>query len=143
MNTAKVRVMQGLILVLFGASLILQGCGALLAGGAGAAAGAGGVAYVRGEAQSTYPASMDRTWNATLSALRDANMQVTDTERDGSQASIKAKAADDKSVNVALEPAGPGTTTVKVRVGTFGDEEVSRAIHQRIASRLGVAGARG
>ena len=61
MNRAQVRVAQGLVLVLFGATLILQGCGALAAGGAGAAAGAGTVAYVRGEAQSTYPASFDRT----------------------------------------------------------------------------------
>jgi uncharacterized lipoprotein len=138
MNTRKVRVLQGLILVLCGASLLLQGCGALLAGGAGAAAGGGAVAYVRGEAQSTYPASFDRTWNATMSALQDANMQVKDIERDGTKGTIKAAAADDKSVTVGVEQAGPGTTAVKVRIGTFGDEEASTALHRRIASRLGV-----
>jgi uncharacterized lipoprotein len=139
MNGAKIRAVQGLVLVLFGATLMLQGCGALLAGGAGAAAGAGTIAYVRGEAQSTYPASFERTWNATLGALQEANLKVQDTDQDGSQGTIKAVQADDKNVNVALEPAGPGTTSVKIRVGTFGDEETSRAIHQRIASRLGVA----
>jgi uncharacterized lipoprotein len=139
MNRAKVRVAQGLVLVLFGATLILQGCGALAAGGAGAAAGAGTVAYVRGEAQSTYSASFDRTWNATLGALQEAKLQVKDMEREGSQGTIKAMQGDDKTVTVALEPAGPGTTSVKIRVGTFGDEETSKAIHRRIASRLGVS----
>jgi hypothetical protein len=138
MNRAKVRVVQGLVLVLLGASLVLQGCGALLAGGAGAAAGAGTVAYVRGEAESTYAASFDRTWNAALGALRDADLQVKDTERDGNDGTIKAVRADDKDVTVTLESAGPGTTSVKVRIGTFGDEEASRAIHRQIASRLGV-----
>ena len=139
MHRARMRVVQGLMLVICGAALILQGCGALLAGGAGAAAGAGTVAYVRGEAQSTYPASFERTWNATLSALQEAKMQVQDMDREGSQGTIRAVQADDKDVAVTLEPAGPGTTSVKVRVGTFGDEEVSRAIHRRIASQLGVA----
>jgi uncharacterized lipoprotein len=139
MKRTKMRVVQGLVLVLFGATLLLQGCGALLAGGAGAAAGAGTVAYTRGEAQSTYPASFERTWNATMGALQEANLKVQDTDRDGSKGTIKAVQADDKNVTVGLEPAGPGTTSVKIRVGTFGDEEVSRAIHNRIASRLGVA----
>ena len=139
MKRTKMRVVQGLVLVLFGGTLLLQGCGALLAGGAGAAAGGGAVAYARGEAQSTYPASFERTWNATMGALQEANLKVQDTDRDGSKGTIKAVQADDKNVTVGLEPAGPGTTSVKIRVGTFGDEEASRAIHNRIASRLGVA----
>jgi hypothetical protein len=109
----------------------------LLAGGAGAAAGGGAVAYVRGESQSTYPASFERTWGATLSALQDNNLKVKDTERDGTQGTIKAAQADDTDVTVNLEQAGPGTTAVKIRVGVFGDEERSKAIHNRIASRLG------
>jgi hypothetical protein len=36
-----------------------------------------------------------------------------------------------------MKEAGPNTTTVKIRVGTFGDEEASRAINSRIAARLG------
>jgi Protein of unknown function (DUF3568) len=90
------------------------------------------------EGQTTYAASFDRTWNAALGALRDANLQVKDTERDGNDGTIKAVRADDKDVTVALESAGPGTTSVKVRIGIFGDEEASKAIHRQIASRLGV-----
>jgi uncharacterized lipoprotein len=134
----KAAVVYGLLLMLLGGGLILQGCGALVAGGAGAAAGGTGVAYVRGESRSTYPASFDRTWAATLAALQDARLTVTDTQRDGTQGTIKAKQADDTNVTVNLEQAGPGTTEVKIRVGVFGDEDASKAIHNRIASRLGV-----
>jgi hypothetical protein len=95
------------------------------------------VAYVKGELQSTYAAPFDRTWRATLAALRDADMKVTDTQRDSTQGTITATSAKDETVRVNLEQAGPGTTAVKIRVGVFGDEEVSRALHRRIASRLG------
>lgn len=134
----KPAVVKGLLLALVCTSLILQGCGALVAGGAGAAAGGGTVAYLRGESQATYPASIERTWGATLSALQDAKIRVTDTERNGNQGTITAVQADDTNVTVNLEPAGPGTTTVRIRIGVFGDEDASRAIHNRIASRLGV-----
>ena len=40
--------------------------------------------------------------------------------------------------HVFLMISGPGTTLVKIRVGMFGDEEESRAINSKIASRLGV-----
>jgi uncharacterized lipoprotein len=134
----KTAVVRGLLLTFLGSSLVLMGCGALLAGGAGAAAGGGAVAYVRGESQATYPASFDRTWGATLRALQDTNLKVTDTQRNGTQGAIKALQADETAVTINLEQAGPGTTAVKIRVGVFGDEESSKALHTRIASRLGV-----
>jgi hypothetical protein len=135
----KRMMMRAMLVGVICASFVWQGCGALVAGGAGAAAGAGTVAYVRGELQSTYPASFDRTWNATLAALQESDLRVTETERDGAQGTINARRTDDTAVTVNLERAGPGTTTVKIRVGVFGDEELSRAIHRRIASQLGVA----
>ncbi|HXH12916.1 MAG TPA: DUF3568 family protein [Alphaproteobacteria bacterium] len=135
----KRTVMRAMLVGIICASFVWQGCGALVAGGAGAAAGAGTVAYVRGELQSTYPASFDRTWNATLGALQESNLRVTETERDGAKGTINARTADDTSVTVNLETAGPGTTAAKIRVGVFGDEEMSTAIHRRIASRLGVS----
>jgi hypothetical protein len=39
---------------------------------------------------------------------------------------------------ISLETAGPGSTKVKIRVGTFGDEEVSMTINRKIASNLGI-----
>jgi len=125
--------------VVLGLSLMVQGCVPLLAAGAGAAAAAGTVAYVEGDLETTYAASLDRTWNATMAALRDSQLRITDQQKDVAHATIKARREDNTPVTVALDQAGPSTTSVKIRVGTFGDEEASRTLNRRIASRLGTA----
>jgi len=127
----------GIILVLVCMSFMLQGC-LLLAAGAGAGAGVATVAYVKGELKTTYAASLNRTWEATLSALKDLRINVYSSKKDATEGSIEATKADGTKVKITLEPAGPDTTSVKIRVGIFGDEEVSRVINREIASKLGV-----
>jgi hypothetical protein len=133
------NVLQAIGWVVLGASVLLQGCVPLLAVGAGAVAAGGTVAYVNGDLETTYPAALNRTWDATMGALQDAQLRITDTQRDATQGTIKAQQADATPVTVSLETAGPNTTDVKIRVGTFGDEEVSRTINRRLAARLGTA----
>jgi hypothetical protein len=131
------RAMVGMILVLICMGSMLQGC-LLLAVGAGAGAGAATVAYVKGELKTTYAASLNRTWDATLSALKDLRINVYSSKKDATEGDIEATKADGTKVKITLEPAGPDTTSVRIRVGTFGDEEASRVINRQIASRLGV-----
>jgi hypothetical protein len=130
-------ILQALAWTVLSAGLVLQGCVPLLAAGAGAAAAAGTVAYVEGDLDTTYAASFNRTWDASMGAVKDAALQVTDMQKDGVQGTIKARRGDGTPVSVALKQAGPNTTQVSIRVGTFGDEAASRAINSRIASRLG------
>jgi major membrane immunogen (membrane-anchored lipoprotein) len=125
------------LVVLLFMSLLLQGC-MLLALGAGAGAGAGTVAYIKGELRTTYASSMDRTWNATLRALRDLDIIIVSSRKDETKGEIQARQSDDTKVKIAMEPSGPNTTLVKIRVGMFGDDAASRAINSKIASRLGV-----
>ena len=132
-----IKRLAGVMIVLFLVSASLQGCAVLVVGGA-AGAGAATVAYVRGELQSTYPASMESTWDATLKALKELGIRVYSSKKDATTGFIEASKVDATKVKVNLEPAGPGTTTVKIRVGTFGDEEASLAIHREISKKLGV-----
>lgn len=125
--------------VVLGPSLMLQGCGPLLATGAGAAATAGTMTYVEGDLDTTYAVPLDRIWNATMAAFEDARLRVVDQKKNIAHATIKARREDNTPVTVSLDQAGPNTTSVKIRVGTFGDEEESRAINRRIAARLGTA----
>ena len=131
------RAIIGIILILFCMSFMLQGC-LLLAVGAGAGAGAATVAYIKGELRTTYAASLDRTWEATLSALKDLQINVRSTKKDATEGNIEATKADGTNVKIDLEPAGPSTTSVRIRVGLFGDEEASMVINRQIASKLGV-----
>jgi len=127
-------IIAGLVL---GTSLMLQGCVPLVAAGAGVVAGGGAIAYSEGSLDTTYAASLNRTWDATMRALRDSQLSVTDQRKDDAHGTVKARRGDNTPVTVSLDQAGPNTTTVKIRVGTFGDEEASRAINRRIAARLG------
>jgi hypothetical protein len=129
------RVIKGMMLALLSMSFMVQGCALLLVG---AGAGAGTYAYVKGELQTTYGASVDRTWNATLSALKDLNMRVEWTKKDVLEGNIEATKPDGTKVKIDLIKAGPDTTTVKIRIGVFGDEEASRLIHRKIADILGI-----
>ncbi len=128
--------MIGIILVLFCMSFMLQGC-LLLAVGAGAGAGVATVSYVKGELRTTYAASLNRTWEATLNALKDLQLNVRSSKKDATEGDIEATKADGTKVKINLEPTGPDTTSVRIRVGMFGDEEASRIIDRQIASRLG------
>jgi len=131
------RTMAGMVLIVACMGLMFQGC-LLLAVGAGAGAGAATVAYVKGELKTSYAASLNRTWDATLSALKDLRINVYSSKKDAIEGNIEATKADGTKVKIALEPAGPDTTSVRIRVGMFGDEEASRVINRQIASRLGV-----
>ena len=131
MKTTKVMLCVLLLL-----SSLLQGC-VLLAVGTGAAAGAGAVAYIKGELQTTYAASLDQTYQASQDALEDLDYRILSTQRDGTEGEIEAKRVGGDSVKVKLSVSGRETTLVKIRVGIFGDEAASRTIERKIASRLG------
>jgi len=112
-----------------------SGCAAVVLGGA-AAAGAGGYAYVKGESKYTEGASLDRTYNATLAAMKDLEFPVTSKSKDMIQASVTAKNASNKTITVHLKKLSDSATEVGVRVGAFGDETLSHAIIQKIKSHL-------
>jgi hypothetical protein len=131
------KMLQIIAGIVCGVSLMVQGCVPLIAAGAGAAAAGGTIAYTEGSLDTTYAASVDRTWNAAMAALKDSQLSVTEQRKDIAHATIKAKRADNTPVTVSMDQAGPNTTAVKIRVGTFGDEDLSRAINSRIASHLG------
>lgn len=126
-------VTKGISLFLLCTILMVQGCVAVI----GAGAGAGTIAYIKGELQTTYAASFNRTWEASLSALKDLGITVYNTQKDATEGDIEATKADGTKVKINLKPTGSDTTSVKIRVGIFGDEEVSRTISNQISKRLG------
>ena len=129
--------MKLIFCVLVSMGLMLQGC-VLLALGTGAAAGAGAVAYMKGELRVTYTAPLDRTWEATLGALDDLGYGILTSQKGESGGEIEAKKVGQDKVTIGLSISGPGTTLVTIRVGIFGDEEISRTIQGKITSRLEV-----
>ena len=113
--------------------LFLSGCAAVIIGGA---AGVGTYAYIRGELKVTENASLDRCWSASQEAMKDLQFSITTKQKDSLSGLLVARTAKDKKVEINLAKISDTMTEVRVRVGTFGDEDLSRIIVQKIEKRL-------
>ena len=125
---------KGVELLFLFSVLVLQGCVALVVG---AGAGAATVAYIGGELQTTQQAAFNRTWEASQGAMKDLEFKVNSSHKDATGGIIEAEKADGTKIKLKLKPEGTDTTSVKIRVGVFGDEDVSKLINRQISKRLG------
>lgn len=125
-----------LVLLLAVSPLILTGCLAAAAVGGAAAAGAGTVAYIKGELKATEEASLDKTWEATVGAVDELNFLLINKIKDAVSAELEAKTADNKTVKIELKRVTENLTDISIRIGTFGDETLSRYILSKIEARL-------
>ena len=112
-----------------------SGC-ALFVVGAAAGAGAGTYAYMNGELKETEGVSYDAVYSATLAALGDMQYAVESKPKDAAKATITARTSTDKKVVVTLIKQSATVTEIHIRVGTFGDENLSRQILDKIKSRF-------
>jgi hypothetical protein len=118
------------------AACLLSGCAAAVLAGAAAGAGVGTAVYVEGEHSQVHTAGLDRTWTATMATLQQMDLQVEQQQKDELGGNIEAKRVDGTSVTIKEEPVGTATTRVRIRVGTFGDQQASEAIQKRIDANL-------
>ena len=102
----------------------------------GAAAGVAGYAWVDGEAKATEAASLNRTWDASLAAMKDLEFTVTEKSKDALAGNVTAQTADNKTVKIKLKYISNTSTEIRIRVGTFGDENLSRTILNKINGHL-------
>ncbi len=127
---------EGLMKGLVCGSLILSGCTVLSTVGISSEKEVAPVSYVNAELETTYSASFDKTWQASLDALSALGAQERGTKRNEFSGVISASTADGAAVELTLAAVGPAATLAKIRVGDSGDEQASRAIHLAILSRL-------
>lgn len=127
---------EGLLIIILVTGLLMNsGCAAVLVGGA-AAGGAGAVLYIKGELHSTEDVSLDRAWNATQAAINDMGFTVTAKDKDAVSAELVALTADNKKISIILNRKADNVTEISIRVGTFGDESMSRLILEKIRKRF-------
>ncbi len=104
--------------------------------GAAAGAGAAGYAWVDGEVKTTEAASMNQTWDATQAAMKDLQFPVTSQVKDALQGDVEARNASNTNISIKLKYTSNNSTEIRIRVGTFGDESLSRIILGKINSHL-------
>jgi hypothetical protein len=113
-----------------------SGCAVVLVGGALAAAGVGTYAYVNGELQGSEAVALDKAYDATLATMHDLQFPITTKSKDALQAEVVARNSADKKIQVKLKKVSDGTTDIRIRVATFGDETLSRLILEKIKSHF-------
>jgi hypothetical protein len=121
-----------LIFLLVGIALFSHGCVAA-AVGVGAA---GTIAYVRGDLEVVESYSLDKVYQATETALDELELNVISKSKDALTGTINARDAQDKKVTITLKKVAEQTTSISIRIGTFGDETKSRMIYQKINYNL-------
>jgi hypothetical protein len=94
------------------------------------------VAYVRGELETTLAEPLARVHAASEGALGDLEFAVSSSNRDAVHGEIRALTADDRRIKLEMDARSKDVTELRIRVGMFGDERVSRRILDRLKARL-------
>jgi ABC-type sugar transport system substrate-binding protein len=113
-------------------TLLTAGCAAVAVG----AAAGGTVAYVRGDLEVTYDHSLERVFDAARAAMDDLGFATVSDRGDRTGGEIVARTARDRRVQIVLEPVADQVTKVRIRIGTFGDQDLSMRINEAIRERL-------
>ncbi len=108
------------------------GCVVVAAG----AAGAGVVAYVRGELETTLESKLDAVHKGTSRAISQLEFSKISDQKDALSAEFVVRTTRDKKIDIVLTKVGDNLTKVQIRVGIFGDEEMSRTLLEQIKASL-------
>ncbi len=110
----------------------VSGCAVILAGGAGA----GTVAYIKGELQTNLEASLEKSIEATRSAVENLKFIKISEEADKLTGEIIARTSQDEKITIQLNKVTENTTKISIRVGMFGDQSLSHSLLEEIKKEL-------
>jgi len=120
------------VCVLAALMLAMCGCGRPQIIGSDAAVYSGGKLYaVAGK-------DLNTVYSATLDALTQLELEVTEKAKDVFIAKIVAKAADGKKITIWIEPGPDDSCELSIKAGRiFGEEDRSRVVYKQIQQNLG------
>jgi hypothetical protein len=79
---------------------------------------------------------MSSVYNATLKALDELEINVTEQAKDAFYARVLAKGADGKKIAISIKPKEGGGATLTIKVGAFGEKSRSSIIYEHIKQNL-------
>ena len=119
-----------LVITLF--CLQSTGCVAIVAGGAAA----GGTAYVMGDLEVPVNASAKEVGRAIVAGGKDAKLIYISGAGDDLTGKYLFRTADDRKVTIKYERMSAVYIKIRIRVGNFGDQALSREVDQAIQRHL-------
>jgi hypothetical protein len=115
--------------------MLLTGCAALMVGAAAGGAAAGAL-YYKGELKADVDATPQAVMAATEKAFRDLIWTKETVAASATDGLATAHTATGKEVKVTVFTKTPQVSELGIRIGTFGDENLSRLLYDRIVSFL-------
>src|SRR6185369_2545361 len=109
---------------------------ALTSGCVWAAVGAVVVVFAHGDLEASLDGGVEQAASATNAAVQQLAFFKVSERQDALNDTIVARTASDKRVEIRLEGVSSALTKVKIRVGAFGDEALSRAILDKMKANL-------
>lgn len=129
--------MKSLGTVLIGVLCVLaSGCAALVLAGAAGAGAAGGVLYAKGDLEASLEHPYKDVVNASRDGIDDVGLHLIQENDLGTATVFDCRRSDDKKVVVRVTSVTSDLTKINIRVGTFGDEDYSRYLYDKIQKRL-------
>lgn len=116
-------------------ALMTTGC-AVLVVGAAAGASAAGVAYIRGDLEARVMADPRAVAKASARSFEVLDIRTISSSASAVDAEVLGRTATDKKVTIKAKAEETGESSVSIRIGTFGDESMSRRIYDEIKKHL-------
>ena len=131
--------MRRYLCALLGLSLLasMTGCVTTAVGG-GPNAAAGTYSYFSRNLEVIYGVPLADVWPRTLAAVESLQLHIDRQRVDGLGGEIQARRPDGTKVQVYLKPNGDHSTSVSVRVGFWGDREMSERVQRTIRQQVGI-----
>jgi len=130
----KTILLKGCVLlsILAGLALAPLGCSPTLVGENAAV-------YSMGRLTARVDSDMNSVYEASVKALEALEVTVTDKKKDVFAARVAGKTADERTIQIRIEPEGDSSTLLSIRAGVVGSETEARtrAVFDKIRELLG------
>jgi hypothetical protein len=115
---------------------VLTGCVAIVFA-AGAAAGVSGAVWYRGELRTSLAGSLPKVRDASAATLQKMGNGVPAVGGGDLESTLTSYTGDDRKITIELKSLSASVTEIHVRVGFWGDRDLSQHILEDIGNRLG------
>jgi Protein of unknown function (DUF3568) len=131
--------MRRYLYALLGMSLLasVNGCVTTAVGG-GSSAAAGTYSYFSRNLEVIYGVPLADVWPRALAAVESLQLHIDRQRIDGLGGEIQARRPNGTRVQVCLKPTGDHSTSVSVRIGFWGDREMSERVQRTIRQQVGI-----
>jgi hypothetical protein len=95
--------------------------------------------YSMGRLHARVDREMDAVYEASVKALEELEVTVTEKKKDVFAARVYGETSDEKNITIKIEPETDESTLLSIHTGVVGDEVRARTIFSKIREILGSA----